>query len=222
MCGPMDSRFSGLLLIASLLMMPAAAQQSATPEQATSKPQAHRAVPSLDPGAVSDNVYRNPSFGLSYKIPFGWVDRTEQMQQDSEPEHSAVLLAVFERPPEVTENGINPGVIVAAESASGYPGLKSAEDYFGPLAEVAGSHGVTPESDPYKFTVGGQQLAREDSLKKVGDADFHQSTLVELHKGYIVSFTFIAATEDEVNSLIENLSFARNGQSGPHSSSKRP
>ena len=36
-----------------------------------------------DPGAISQGVYRNSAFGFSYKLPFGWVDRTADMQDDS-------------------------------------------------------------------------------------------------------------------------------------------
>jgi hypothetical protein len=35
-----------------------------------------------------------------------------------------------------------------------------------------------------------------------------QSTLVMLSRGYVVSFTFIGGTEDEVEELIGGLSFA--------------
>jgi hypothetical protein len=35
-----------------------------------------------------------------------------------------------------------------------------------------------------------------------------QSTLVMLARGYVVSFTFIGGTEDEVEELIQGLSFA--------------
>ena len=35
-----------------------------------------------------------------------------------------------------------------------------------------------------------------------------QTSLVILEKGYAVSFTFIGGSEDEVNELIEKLSFA--------------
>ena len=35
----------------------------------------------------------------------------------------------------------------------------------------------------------------------------YQSTLVLLSRGSILSFTFLAASEDEVDNLIENLSF---------------
>jgi hypothetical protein len=36
----------------------------------------------------------------------------------------------------------------------------------------------------------------------------HQATLVLVKKGYAVSFTFIGGSEDELNELIEKLSFA--------------
>src|SRR5215510_12096435 len=53
-------------------------------------------------------AYRNGSFGFTYKIPFGWVDRTESMREDnSDSTKAQVLLAVFERPPEATGNTIN-------------------------------------------------------------------------------------------------------------------
>jgi hypothetical protein len=35
----------------------------------------------------------------------------------------------------------------------------------------------------------------------------HQTTLVMLGRGYAISFTFIGATEDEVEELIQGLSF---------------
>src|SRR5216110_2734777 len=36
-------------------------------------------------GPISDGVLKCPRFGFNYKIPFGWVDRTEDMQGGSEP-----------------------------------------------------------------------------------------------------------------------------------------
>ena len=38
----------------------------------------------------------------------------------------------------------------------------------------------------------------------------YQSTLVALSHGAILSFTFLASREEEVDSLIENLSFRKN------------
>jgi hypothetical protein len=43
----------------------------------------------------------------------------------------------------------------------------------------------------------------------------HQSTLVMIDRGYVVSFTFIAGSEDEADQLVEGLSFARKETPAP-------
>jgi len=166
----------------------------------------------LDPGAITDGIYRNPSLGFSYKLPFGWVDRTNEMQDDSpgsgkDPGKSLVLLAVFERPPEAPRDGINPGVVIAAESVSSYPGLKTTADYFGPLTELTTDKGFKVVNEPSEFAVGTKTLVRCDFSKEMGELTMYQTALVMLGKSYVVSFTLIGGSEDEVNGLIENLSF---------------
>ena len=164
-------------------------------------------------GSLSDGIYRNTFFGFRYKVPFGWVDRTQEMQQSSEAGQpnasgrSLVLLAVFERPPQAAGEGVNSAVVIAAESASSYPGLKAAADYLGPLTEVTTSKGFKAAGEPYEFAVGARQLVRADFSKDLGSLTMRQSTLVWLQKGYVVSFSFIGGTEDEIENLIEGLSF---------------
>src|SRR5215470_5494448 len=117
----MNSRFTSLsALFAILATFAASAQQKAT--NSTAPQAAH--------GADSQ-TYRNPLFGFRYHIPYGWVDRTKEMQEQDiregdnrAPEsgkdqgtkteaHKAsagageVLLAVFERPPEATGDTVN-------------------------------------------------------------------------------------------------------------------
>ncbi|HEX4489082.1 MAG TPA: hypothetical protein VH088_22605 [Terriglobales bacterium] len=151
----------------------------------------------------------NARFGFSYKAPFGWVDRTAQMQGDSgDSSKSQVLLATFERPPQVTSDSVNSAVIIAAESVSSYPGLKAAADYFGPLTELTTSKGFTVVNRPYLFNVGTRQLPRADYKKPRGQLTMYQSSLAMLSKGYVVSFTFIGGSEEEVDRLIETLKFA--------------
>ncbi|HTF45465.1 MAG TPA: hypothetical protein VK641_16285 [Terriglobales bacterium] len=171
------------------------------------------AAPAFDPGSISDGVYANPYFGFTYKLPFGWVDRSNAMQDDSpeaakDPAKSVLLLAVFEQPPEAPREAINSGVVVAAESVSAYPGLKTAADYFGILAQLTTDKGFKQANDPAEVAVGGKTLIRGDFSKETGKATVHQTALVLLVKSYVVSFTVIGASEDEVNSLLENLSFA--------------
>jgi hypothetical protein len=177
-----------------------------------------------DSGAISDGVYRNPTFGFTYKAAFGWVDRTKEMREDSSEDSSAdsnsakksiLLLATFERPPEATGDTVNSAVVVAAEEVASYPGLRSAEQYFGPLTELTKSKGFAVVSEPYEFHVGDRQLVRSDFSKAVGNLTMHQSTLVMIDRGYVVSFTFIAGSEDEADQLVEGLSFARKETPAP-------
>jgi hypothetical protein len=160
------------------------------------------------PSTTAETLYRNPEFALTYKIPFAWVDRTQQMQDESaDPTKSKLLLGVFERPPEVIGDTVNSAVIITAESAATYPGLKTAADYLGPLTELTTSKGFKPAGDPYEFSVGTTTLVRADFLKEIGKLTMHQSSLVLLRKGFVVSVTFIAGSDDELDELIEKLSF---------------
>jgi hypothetical protein len=138
------------------------------------------------------------------------------MREDStDPKKSALLLAVFERPPEASGDSINSAVVVAAEAASSYPGLRNAENYFGPLTELTKSKGLKVVNEPYEYPVGARQLMRGDFSKPLGRLTMHQSTLVMMDKGYVISFTFIGGSEDEVDELVEGLSFGRKENPAP-------
>ncbi len=158
-------------------------------------------------------LYRNPTFGFRFQIPYGWVDRTQQMQEGNEAGKAEVLLAIFERPPQATGDTINSAVVIASVSAASYPGLKAAEDFLGPLTELATSNGFKPEGEPYALEVESRQLLRADfvktlSVKTTNDKlTMRQCTLLLLAKGQIVSFTFIAGSEDELDDLMDGLHF---------------
>jgi hypothetical protein len=167
---------------------------------------------------VAGSVYRNQTFGFSCKIPAGWVLRTEEMnaqdsQETPQPGKSAtaaasgrVLLAAFSRPPEARAEDVNGSILIAAESAAAYPGLKDAAQYIGPVTEVAKAQGFDVVEEPYEFPVGTRTLVRGDFQRNVGSRVMRQSTLVMLARGYAISFTFIGGTEDDVDELVEGLS----------------
>jgi hypothetical protein len=159
-----------------------------------------------DPGTLDNGLYRNVTFRFHYKIRFGWVERTEQMQQDSS-DKSRLLLAVFERPPDAVGDSVNSAVVITAENVSIYPGLKKPEDYFGPLADVTTGKGFSVVNQPYYFGVGARQVVREDFKKEIGKLAMYQSSLVILEKSSVVSFMFLADSQDEVDELISNLKF---------------
>ncbi|MFZ0300692.1 MAG: hypothetical protein WAM13_20250 [Candidatus Sulfotelmatobacter sp.] len=163
---------------------------------------------------MSNGVYRNPTFGFSCRIPAAWVLRTDEMNARQGVEDTAdagkagrVLLAVFSRPPEARAEDINSSILIAAESAAAYPGLKDAAQYFGPVTEVAQAQGFEVAEQPYEFVIGTKKVVRGDFQMDVGSRVMRQSTLAVLERGYAVSFTFIGGTEDEVEELVQGLSF---------------
>lgn len=161
------------------------------------------------PSQTAETIYRNPDFGFTYKIPYAWIDRTKQMQDDStDPAKSRLLLAIFEHPPEVTGDSVNSAVVIAAESAASYPGLKTAADYLGPLTELTTSKGFKADGSPYEFPVGTTTTVRGDFTRIAGSLSMHQSSLVVLRKGFVISFTVVAGSDDEIDELIEKLSLA--------------
>ena len=180
-------------------------------------------------GPLADQVLLCPKFGFTYKVIFGWVDRTADMQDEDLPEQPAsdsskaasppadqprpassdakTLLAVFERPPAAPGETINSAVVIAAEPLANYHGIKTAADYLNPIGELAQNRGFKIVNQPYGFAVGPKQLARADFSKERGKLTMWQSSLVMIEKGSIVSFTFIGGSEDEVDELVANLNF---------------
>ena len=179
------------------------------------------APPSKSARNEAAQLYRNANFAFRFQIPYGWVDRTKEMRNEEASENSdpkdkpekekptgEVLLAVFERPPDAIGETINSAVVIASESAAAYPGLRKAEDYLGPLTELTTSKGFKAEGDPDVLEIDSRQLIRADFAKPLSETlTMHQSTLILLAKGQIVSFTFIAGSQDEVDDLIEGLHF---------------
>jgi hypothetical protein len=169
---------------------------------------------------MADGVLKCSRFGFTYKVPFGWVDRTDDMQDDAEDGkqsageaagketgRSVTLLAVFERPPGAPGETINSAVVIAAESLANYHGIKTAADYFGPITELAEQREFKVVNEPYAFPVGTRQLVRSDFSKEMGKLTMWQSSLAMIEKGYIVSFTFLGGSEDEAEELVGNLRF---------------
>lgn len=200
------SRHPALAII--LALAPAVPAQRAPQPGASSQLSTQTKPAVLGSGEITNGVYRNVFFGFSCKVPFGWVDRTQDLQKGSEAGKSRVLLAVFERPPEAPSETVNSAVVIAAESVSSYPGLKGAADYFGPLTELTATKGFKVVNEPYAFQVGAKTMVRGDFRKELSKLTVNQGSLVIVQEGYIVSFNFIGGSDEEVEELIENLSFA--------------
>jgi hypothetical protein len=167
-----------------------------------------RASTNTDNGQIKNGVYHSPFFGFSYKIPFGWVDRTKQMREPDDQAKSLVLLSIFERPPEASGSTINSAVVIAAEKLSSFSGIKTATDYFASIKELAEAKGFTASDEPYADSIGAKQLIRGDFSKPRGSVTMYQSSLATIEKGYALSLTFIGGSQDEIEEIIGRLSFA--------------
>jgi hypothetical protein len=225
-----------LALTTGTLLAQAAAQSPAPPSTKQGKSPASAPPSGIDPGVVTNGVYRNKTLTLTCRIPEAWVLRTDEMnaRNDSAKEgeerktdeadlaHSPtppassagakVLLAAFSRPPEAKGEEVNASLLIAAESASSYTGLTEAAQYFYPLTEVAKAQGFALEEDPYAVAIGTRTLVRGDFHKNMGSRVMHQSTLAMLAGGYVISITVIAGTDDEVEDLIDGVSFSAGGK----------
>ena len=149
-----------------------------------------------------------PSFGFSYKLPYGWVDRTADLQDDSPQAAGArVLLAVFERPPR--GRGRHHKFRGRDCGRAALSGFKTPVEYFESLATLTTAQGFQASQDLRRFLGRPRSWCAGDFSKARGTLTMRQTSLVRVEKGYAVSFTFVAGSEDEVNQLIENLSLPR-------------
>lgn len=222
----------GLILLGALSMVPLCCGQTQAPDQTSSSKHAKgssgRLVPDVNAGTVVNGVYRNRALGLSCAIPAGWVLRTEEMnareeergsdtkESKSSPQRKQgttgddrgrVLLAAFSRPPEARGEDVNSSIVIAVEKTSTYPGLTDAEQYFGPLTEVAKAKAFIVDEQPYEMEMGKKVVVRGDFHKDVGSRVMRQSTLAFLAQGCAVSITVIGGTDDEVEELIDGVEF---------------
>jgi len=154
-------------------------------------------------GPAKNQADRGPAEGGESKSSLPRAPRSTAGEREAR-----VLLAAFSRPPEARGEDVNAAIVIAAESVAAYPGLTQAAQYFGPLTEVAKAQGFTADEEPYEFALGNQNLVRGDFHKDVGTRVMRQSTLAFLSRGYALSITVIGGTEDEVEELIDGVSFA--------------
>src|SRR5580704_2783964 len=90
-CGGRYSKLTlAVTLAAVVLWLSFAAQAQTKPASAGKKPAASAPSPKEDP-----QLYRNATFGFRYEIPYGWVDRTKQMQDGDKSGKAELLLGAF-------------------------------------------------------------------------------------------------------------------------------
>ena len=109
--------------------------------------------------------------------------------------------------PEVTGDTVNSAVVITAESATSYPGPKSAADYMGPLTELTTSKGFKADGGPHDSPSAPRLSCAVTSPVSRDRSPCTRSSLIVLRKGFVISFylRWPAAMTRSMNS-IEKLS----------------
>ena len=84
-CPPQRGFKSAILVIAGLLAGSGSLAQQGPPGSSSSKatkPEQRVAKTPAKGLEDASTIYRNPGFGFSYRVPYGWVERTKEMQAE--------------------------------------------------------------------------------------------------------------------------------------------
>ncbi len=179
-----------------------------------------------DPGTISDNVYSNRFFDLTFEFPKGWIPHGEATKQHlmeigkdklvaavpgseaaitSAEKRNYNLLTVFEN-----ELG-TPGVrffrseILLAEDVSWAPGVKTGEDYLLDMLPLMKKEGYDRFSEIKQVEIGGRTFYREDLSKQAPNGiRVCQAYLATTVRGYALSLIISTEDPDETAKLAQN------------------
>lgn len=180
-------------------------------------------VEHIDPGTVTDSIYRNEYFGLSVTIPTDWAIQDQEslrhimekggrmLAGDDENLNDAVkrsdtktiTLFAASKHPLGAAVPYNPSIICLAERLSHLPGVKSAEDYrYHTRNILESSHLKVSFPDGRTATSLGM---KEFSILRVGipvmDTTVHQKHYATIIKGCALVFVVSYTTDEEESSL---------------------
>lgn len=182
--------------------------QDPAPRPASPHSQNHTARSVAIDGRIAEGTYQNGFFAFTCKIPDGWIIQTKEFAEgtpDSPATH--LLLSVLKHSPGTPDSSVNSAIVITAEDQTLYPDMVEAADYFVPLTEFTKSKGFEVTRKPYLVKIGAMDLDRADFRKDLGHLSMYQSTLVTIERGYVLSFTLIGSSEEEITGLIGGLSF---------------
>ena len=192
------------LLCALILAVPLVSQPQASGPRAELGPQATEAHP--DYGAVEGKHYVNGYFGFSYAFPDGWKANAVQSSNAA-----ASQYALLTANPESSGGADMRYITIVADPLPKNTTPKTFMDaalksFASPEAGFEVLH-----ADKH-YTFGGKQFYRLDLVSKVapGAPVFYQTQVFVLMPSYAITFSFMAANPNDIESMIhgmESLSF---------------
>ena len=196
------ARFPASVLL-PLLAAALWAQPQASPSR--SAPKAKSSLP--DSGVISQGVYRNRlSVSATSFRSAGSIARPTCRTTPLMPSSRGYCWPSSNGLRKRAGDTINSAVVIAVEPLPS--GMSTAADYFESLAGLTTAKGFQAANEAQELSVGHTKLLRGDFTKPRGTLTMRQTSLVLVQRSQAISFTFIGGSEDEVNELIERLSFA--------------
>jgi TonB family protein len=180
-----------------------------------------------DDGSVLGDQYFSKFFKFTYPVPSGWIsydakemesmagvagkslhggDSTEQGKPDVSPKRTFVLLTLSQSP--IGTPGKDTRVItVFAERVPDGSEIRSAEDYLLKIQKLARDMKASLQfpGKPHEVSFDGRQFFQIDGQASTPGGLFYQSTVATVLQGYVLSFMFTSASQDDLNSLGETL-----------------
>lgn len=182
-----------------------------TPKQ--TKPEAMPKAPELADATLNEDVYRNPFFGLEFKLPSGWGELGAKIEDAAaapqaypvsaakvDVPQSPGFFALLRSAPLSQEM---PQINIVAQNISTAPQIKRGEDFVNLLSATLQRAGWQKIRGPELLEISGQQFWRTEVVE-------HQSGIMEgmvftVTRGYAVGFLLVAPDRNQLSALYRHV-----------------
>lgn len=176
--------FTSLLFVSSLI----AAQEAKT-----------AAPPKPASGSFDQNTYTNEFFGFSYPLTEEWTESSVARDNANAP-NGTYFLFMGDR--HIGRRFMN-RVVITADDASHY--TMSLQEYVSKFAHAQVRHGNELLRDAYSVDLSGSHFYRADYKESFAGGALHKSFVCTEHNGFLLGWTFVAESEQELNDLVNTL-----------------
>lgn len=160
-------------------------------------------------GLVEKGTYGNSYFGLSYRPPQQLKINTDEYkreskagEQDKNRDKSYVLLSAHEVTAKIK---VRDGVVLVADDAANYGGLKDGSEYLRRMTRFYKSEGADVLHDSTPVTFAGHPFFRGDYRRAGLRQATYMTAIATVRRGYALCFIFTSGSPEGIESLVGSL-----------------
>lgn len=158
-----------------------------------------------DTGGISHGIYTNDFFGFSYPLPDGWYANTELRETARLPEGSLLLLVADQHTGRLLRNRL----LVIADDESRYLRYHRApnvSDYVAKMVHAQiDKEGKALAQNAVAVEMSGKHFFRADYKEPSDIAILYKAFVCMDTKGYFLSWTFVADSQERLDLLVNSL-----------------